>query len=75
MELIVHRESFVIKPQNDQDKAFLEDTLGFSKNGVCLKIERIDDIALGFNQKDYVLKVSKENEERKENKSSLPDSA
>lgn len=43
MKLIIDRYTLVIEPENDQDIAYIEDTLGLLKNGDSIRLERLDD--------------------------------
>ena len=47
MKLIIDRYTLVIEPENDQDIAYIEDTLGLLKNGDAIRLERLDGQA-GF---------------------------
>lgn len=58
MKLELRREGMVIIPENDQDKAYLEDTIGIKENGHKVEAERVCDVALGFESKLYVLKIA-----------------
>ena len=64
MKIECKRSSLTILPESAQDRAFIEDTLGLDKTGTSLKIERIDDVRLGFAEPEtFVLKVEgKKNE-------------
>ena len=42
MKLIIDRYTLVIEPENDQDIAYIEDTLGLIKNGDSIRLERLD---------------------------------
>ena len=42
MKLIIDRYTLVIEPENDQDIAYIEDTLGLLKNGDAIRLERLD---------------------------------
>ncbi len=57
MRVEIHRTNLIIVPENDQDKAFIEDTLALKSNADGLTLKRVEDVQLGFNKKDsYVLK-------------------
>lgn len=60
MKLEIKRDILLIIPENEQDKAFIEDTLGISKNGETVGIKRVNDVSLGFQSDDkFVLKLEK----------------
>lgn len=60
MKVEIKRESLLIIPESEQDRAFIEDTLGLSKTESKLEIERINDVSLGFQSDDkFVLKIKK----------------
>ena len=42
MKLVIDRYTLVIEPENDQDIAYIEDTLGLFKNGDAIRLERLD---------------------------------
>lgn len=42
MKLIIDRFALVIEPENDQDIAYIEDTLGLIKNGDIIRLKRLD---------------------------------
>jgi len=42
VKLIIDRFTLVIEPENDQDIAYIEDTLGLLKNGDAIWLERLD---------------------------------
>ena len=42
MKLIIDRYTIVIEPENDQDIAYVEDTLGLLRNGDFIRLERLD---------------------------------
>lgn len=63
MKIDVKRDCLIIEPENDQDKAFIEDTLKLKNNGDTILLKRINDISLGFaNLEKYVLKTELKNE-------------
>jgi len=43
VKLIIDRFTLVIEPENDQDIAYIEDTLGLLKNGDSLRLVRCRD--------------------------------
>ena len=57
MKLIIDRFTLVIEPENDQDIAYIEDTLGLLKNGDSLRLVRCRDgdfdIALETDTAEY----------------------
>ena len=57
MKLIIDRFTLVIEPENDQDIAYIEDTLGLLKNGDSLRLVRCRDgdfdIALETDTTEY----------------------
>jgi hypothetical protein len=42
VKLIIDRFALVIEPENDQDIAYIEDTLGLIKNGDVIRLKRLD---------------------------------
>ena len=56
MKLIIDRYTLVIEPENDQDIAYIEDTLGLIKNGDAIRLERLD------NQSGFVLETDESEE-------------
>lgn len=57
MKIELKRNNLVIIPENFQDSAFIEDTLGMKKDGDIITLKRVNDIQLGFASSDqYVLK-------------------
>jgi hypothetical protein len=60
MKLETKRGALIVSPENDADRAFIEDTLGATSNGGELSIVRVDDVALGFQKPEsFCLKISK----------------
>lgn len=60
MRLEIKRNHLLLVPENEQDRAFIEDTLGLTKNGETIGIKRVNDVALGFQSDDkFVLKLEK----------------
>lgn len=57
MKLEIKRDALLVIPENDQDRAFLEDTLQCAKPGDLLQLERVSNVTLGFAKDDeFVLK-------------------
>jgi hypothetical protein len=56
VKLIIDRYTLVIEPENDQDIAYIEDTLGLIKNGDTIRLERLD------NQSGFVLETDESEE-------------
>lgn len=57
MKLDLRREALLIIPENDQDRAFIEDTLGLKRSGARIALTRVPDVELGYVKGDrYVLK-------------------
>lgn len=52
MKLDLKRNALVIIPETDADDAFIEDTLGLAKNGDSIKIDRVNNVELGFVKTD-----------------------
>lgn len=60
MKLEIKKDSIVVIPESEQDSAFLEDTMGFKQDGGKAEITRINDVSLGFHNKEkFVLKLEK----------------
>jgi hypothetical protein len=58
MRLDLKRDGIVIVPENEQDRAYLEDTLHAKKSGTQIKASRVDDVALGYSKPEsFVVKV------------------
>lgn len=61
MKIDIKRNSLIIIPENEQDRAFIEDTLGLKDDETTLEIKRVNDVSLGFHTEDrFVLKLGKE---------------
>lgn len=43
MQLRIERKTLLIIPETEQDKAFIEDTMGLCEDGDVIQFERIDD--------------------------------
>ena len=57
MKIELKRDYLVIIPENFQDNAFVEDTLGLKKDGNTILLKRVNDVKLGFADNEmYVLK-------------------
>jgi len=41
MKIVVERERIVILPENEQDKAYIEDTLGLKEEGEAIPCKRV----------------------------------
>lgn len=48
MKLEIHRNEISIIPENEQDHAFLEDTLGLKQNGAAIQLRRVNEVPLGY---------------------------
>ena len=60
MKIEIKRDAILIVPESDQDRAFIEDSLGLSKNGQSIAFDRVDNVALGYAKTDeFCLKASK----------------
>lgn len=58
MRLELKRTALIIVPENDQDKAFIEDTLNLKTDGTNVQLVRVNDVSMGFaDSKTYVLKI------------------
>jgi hypothetical protein len=58
VKLEVKNRAIVIVPENDQDRAFIEDSLKLTKNGAAMNATRVEDVALGFTTPDsFVVKL------------------
>jgi hypothetical protein len=43
MKFEIRRNKIVVSPENDQDVAFIEDTLGLKENGASINLTRHED--------------------------------
>jgi len=58
MRIELKRNSLIIVPETDQDKAFLEDSIGLKTDGDKVDIRRVAEVKMGFkNDGEFVLKV------------------
>ena len=56
MKVEIKRKQLVVEPENEQDRAFIEDTLGLKTKDSTLVLKRVDSVKLGFAKPDeYVL--------------------
>jgi hypothetical protein len=64
MRIEVKRNAIIVIPENEQDRAFIEDSLSVKANGQRVQLERVDNVALGYAKTDeFCLKsVSATNE-------------
>ena len=46
MKMVIERERIVILPENDQDKAYIEDTLGLKEEGETIPCKRVASMGL-----------------------------
>ncbi len=57
MRIEIKRDALLIIPEDELDRAFIEDTLHLKAAGDALAFERVNDVALGYQKTDaYVLK-------------------
>lgn len=57
MRLDLKRDSIVIVPESEQDRAYLEDTFGIKDENSEIRFKKISDVALGFQKPEsFVLK-------------------
>ena len=59
MKLEIKKNSLVIIPENPHDETFITDSLKLEKQGDSLKAERVDDIAVGFKNDKFCIKIEK----------------
>ena len=60
MRIEIKRDCLLIVPEDARDVAFVEDTLGLTKNGEILGIKRVNDVTMGFqNGEKFVLRLDK----------------
>lgn len=59
MKLDIKRHCIVLSPDDDKDRAFIEDTLGLTENGMHIKLERINNIEMGFGKVDTFALIAK----------------
>jgi len=57
MKIELDRWTIKIIPENEQDVAFIEDTMGLYKDGQTIEIERIDDDRGGFRLESDLPKI------------------
>lgn len=58
MKLDLKRDALLIIPETEQDRAYVEDTLGMKTAGAQISLERVADVTLGYAKLDsYVLKA------------------
>jgi hypothetical protein len=63
------RDALLIVPENDQDKAYIEDTLGLTCPGQTAEVTRVNDVSMGFSKPDsFVLRVWSDEKAREEGK-------
>lgn len=59
MRIETKRDAMIIVPESDQDRAFIEDTLGMKDCNAVISFSRLCDVAMGYHKADsYVLKAS-----------------
>lgn len=59
MRIETRRDTMLIIPESDQDRAFIEDTLGMKGCESTISFSRLCDVAMGYHKPDsYVLKAS-----------------
>ncbi len=57
MRLELKRDALLIIPENDADRAYIEDTLKLQSDTDSLTLSRVADVAFGYTKSDaYVLK-------------------
>lgn len=60
MRLDLRRDSMILIPESDQDRAYIEDTFGLRNDGDKMEFERVEEVAMGYKKSDqYVLKSVK----------------
>jgi len=58
MRVEIKRDSMIIVPESDLDRAFIEDTLGMRDCDATISFSRFCDVAMGYHKADsYVLKA------------------
>lgn len=58
MRIELRRDALLVITESDQDRAFIEDTLGIKNGGDSIPLIRINNVTSGFQQSDtYVLKA------------------
>jgi hypothetical protein len=59
MKIDLKRDCLLIIPENDQDRAYIEDTLGLHTNSDYISAKRVDDVSLGFQKNDlFVIRIN-----------------
>lgn len=59
MRLELKRDSILIIPETEVDRAFIEDSLNVKSNGDSLIAKRVENVSLGYQKSDeFVLKIS-----------------
>lgn len=62
MKVEIRRRALWIIPENEQDKAFIEDTLGMTGAGETLRVKRINSVSRLYCSKtdSFILKLEKD---------------
>jgi hypothetical protein len=50
MKIQIERNHISIIPESEQDRSYLEDTLGLKENGMFINLRRINEVALGLGE-------------------------